>query len=256
VNSNPNPNREEMMSPSDGQKKVDLQVVRGGRYAERPARIFTASEIRLDADMAHIVGAVRGANGRHPTRGFRRVVHGEGYPWRILARWLVAATAPAPPQSNSAQLSAGSIGSLTSCSIAGTAPRDARCPLQPPVTRKRSMKKSKQIPSAPIADQARQGDVLIHPVANAKRGARRPTERGRVVLAHGEVTGHSHDVADSSAAVQYDEIEFAGTTVLDVTAPTITIHQEHAPVPLVARQYEVRRAEEWTDSDEPRQVTD
>lgn len=106
--------------------------------------------------------------------------------------------------------------------------------------------------------QVRQGDVLLHPIAKMPNGATvHPTEDNRVVLAHGEVTGHSHDVADASAAVLYDATEFDGTAVLDVTTDTVIVHQEHDQVPLYAKSlYEVRRAEEWTDNDEPRQVVD
>jgi len=117
-------------------------------------------------------------------------------------------------------------------------------------------RKSRAANSMPIADQVRQGDVLIHPIGAARRAGPRPSENGRVVLAHGEVTGHSHDVENGDVATQYEHDEFAGTTVLDVTAPTVVVHQEHSPVPLAERAYEVRRAEEWTDSDEPRQVAD
>jgi len=117
-------------------------------------------------------------------------------------------------------------------------------------------RKARVISSTPIAGQVRQGDVLIHPVAKTQRGKHRPAESGRIVLAHGEVTGHSHDVENGDVATQYEHDEFAGTTVLDVTAPTIVVHQEHSAVPLADREYEVRRAEEWTDSDEPRQVAD
>jgi len=91
------------MSPRDCQNK---EIVRGPlrledtavappsrprRYRQRPARVFTAAELRLDADMAVLVGAVRGADGGFPTRGFQRVLYGEAFPWRILARWFVAA---------------------------------------------------------------------------------------------------------------------------------------------------------------------
>jgi hypothetical protein len=79
------------MSASDGQKQENLQLVRGGRYAERPARVFTSAELRLDIDMQALIGAVRGADGKHPTRGFRKVVYQESFPWRLLARYFVAA---------------------------------------------------------------------------------------------------------------------------------------------------------------------
>jgi hypothetical protein len=80
------------MAQGSGQKMENLRLVRGDRYAQRPARIFTTSEITLDADMARLFGAVRDANGRAPTRGFRRAsLYQESYPWRVLARYIVGA---------------------------------------------------------------------------------------------------------------------------------------------------------------------
>lgn len=79
------------MTGSDGQKKETLAVVRGGRYAQRPMRVFTTLELRLDVEMQEVLGAVRGADGKPPTRGFQRVTYGEAFPWRVLARWFVQA---------------------------------------------------------------------------------------------------------------------------------------------------------------------
>ena len=42
----------------------------------------------------------------------------------------------------------------------------------------------------------RQGDVAIFRVADVEGGDEIPREGGRVVLAHGEVTGHSHAIAE------------------------------------------------------------
>jgi hypothetical protein len=62
-------------------------------------RIFTTAELRLDSDMAEVVGAIKGANGKHPSRGFQRVLYGEAFPWRVLARWFVAARKAKAPKS-------------------------------------------------------------------------------------------------------------------------------------------------------------
>lgn len=91
---------EAKMDGAVGQNQENFSVVRGDRYAERPARIFTAAELELDSDMQEIVGAVRGANGKPPTRGFARQVYGDGpFPWRVLARWFVAARRKRAPKS-------------------------------------------------------------------------------------------------------------------------------------------------------------
>lgn len=89
---------EAKMDGVGGQKKENLSVIPGGRYAERPARVFTPAEIELDGDMKEIVGAVRGDNGKPPTRGFGRVIYDEAFPWRVLARWFVAARRKRSPK--------------------------------------------------------------------------------------------------------------------------------------------------------------
>jgi hypothetical protein len=89
---------EPKMSAASCQKKENFSVVRGARYAQRPARIFTTAELRLDRDMADIVGAIKGANGKHPSRGFQRVAYEEAFPWRVLARWFVVARKARAPK--------------------------------------------------------------------------------------------------------------------------------------------------------------
>lgn len=98
----------------------------------------------------------------------------------------------------------------------------------------------------------RQGDLLIIPIGNGAHawlGARvglRPVARedGRVVLAHGEVTGHSHAIADSD--VELWEREKAATAeaadrYLRVGAGGATVvHEEHAPITLPPGDYAVR----------------
>jgi hypothetical protein len=60
-------------------------------------------------------------------------------------------------------------------------------------------------------------------------------EQGRVILAHGEVTGHCHEVvAEASLGIpsaQYFE-EPDGRRVLLVSEPCLLTHQEHGPIAL------------------------
>lgn len=45
--------------------------------------------------------------------------------------------------------------------------------------------------------QIRQGDVQLEPVSSLPAGCQEvPNDRGRIVLAYGEVTGHAHAIAD------------------------------------------------------------
>ena len=50
----------------------------------------------------------------------------------------------------------------------------------------------------------RQGDVLIVPIKAFRRNWPVGREAGRVVLAHGEVTGHAHAIKDQNAALFRD----------------------------------------------------
>lgn len=71
--------------------------------------------------------------------------------------------------------------------------------------------------------------------------ARDLRENGRVILAHGEVTGHHHEVVDTATALDPAEIEIPaadffeepdGRRVLLVNRPCVLRHQEHAPIAL------------------------
>jgi pyruvate/2-oxoglutarate dehydrogenase complex dihydrolipoamide acyltransferase (E2) component len=122
----------------------------------------------------------------------------------------------------------------------------------------------------------RQGDVLIVMVAALAADARkREREKGRVVLAHGEVTGHAHAI-ERKDVVHYDApnaeqaaqqlLADAGFTfeVTPVNAPSglaiptgaEVLHEEHGTVVLPAGFAVAIRQREWTDADEPRQIAD
>ena len=63
-------------------------------------------------------------------------------------------------------------------------------------------------------------------------------EQGRIILAHGEATGHAHEVladtdTDVLPAAEYFE-EPDGRRVLLVVAPCVLRHQEHGPLLLTA----------------------
>lgn len=65
------------------------------------------------------------------------------------------------------------------------------------------MSKSKKLPSPkPVPWQCRQGDVFLERIESPSAG--KPIERdaaGRIVLAHGEATGHAHVVLDRRASL-------------------------------------------------------
>lgn len=70
-------------------------------------------------------------------------------------------------------------------------------------------------------------------------------EHGRVILAHGEVTGHAHEVIDATTtdlagAAQFFE-EPNGRRVLLVLQPCVLRHQEHGPIALDPAKPEMYR---------------
>ena len=124
----------------------------------------------------------------------------------------------------------------------------------------------------------RQGDVLLVAV---KGGLPRPVpvsrDHGRVVLAYGEVTGHSHAIADEGAVLTVLDhraemaeaarkllAEVGLTTeirdedvvgVLEVPVPAELVHEEHAAVELADERYVVLRQREYAP-EAIRQVAD
>ena len=93
----------------------------------------------------------------------------------------------------------------------------------------------------------RQGDVLIERIdslpKNIKKLAR---EQGRVVLAHGEATGHHHSLVDEHVAL-FTSSEQTGVTFLEVCdAMAALTHQEHATITLPPGNYRVTRQREYS----------
>jgi hypothetical protein len=94
----------------------------------------------------------------------------------------------------------------------------------------------------------RQGDVLLRRVATIPAAAVEiPREHGRIVLAHGEQTGHAHAI-DAPA----DEATFLSTgqrqRFLRLMADVELQHEEHAAIGLPAGLYQVIQQREWTDA--------
>jgi hypothetical protein len=96
----------------------------------------------------------------------------------------------------------------------------------------------------------RHGDVLIASIDGIPDEARLQTH---TTLARGEVTGHSHRVAEPRTAELY---EMNGLLFLRVIAATATVvHQEHKPITLPRGNYRVWIQREYTPS-EIRRVVD
>lgn len=65
---------------------------------------------------------------------------------------------------------------------------------------------------------------------------------GRVILAHGEVTGHAHEIDQDQAEAWKVGEEL---TIKVRKAAPIT-HQEHAPIPLTPGYYKITRQREYS----------
>jgi len=89
--------------------------------------------------------------------------------------------------------------------------------------------------------QFRHGDVMIEQAAclpDVRRKAK------HTILAHGELTGHCHRIAEKGAADLY---ETPDGMFLHVTARTATVvHDEHDPISLESGTYRVWRQREYS----------
>ena len=77
-------------------------------------------------------------------------------------------------------------------------------------------------------------------------------ENGRIILAHGEATGHHHSLK-ADAADWWKDAD--GSQFLTVKTATAVVHQEHAPIALAPGRYRVVRQREYSPS-EIRNVAD
>jgi hypothetical protein len=90
----------------------------------------------------------------------------------------------------------------------------------------------------------RQGDVLIQQVARIPSDAVKQKAKGRIILAHGEATGHHHSVGiDRADWWKHGDSE----QFLDVKSGGVAVeHQEHAAIELPPGKYRVTRQREYT----------
>lgn len=96
--------------------------------------------------------------------------------------------------------------------------------------------------------QYRQGDVFLMEVSNLPDNATEKAEADRIVLAWGEVTGHSHSVRAEDAKLYRDNED----NYLVVENKADLIHEEHDTIVLPAGVYKVIRQREYN----PRTVTE
>lgn len=106
----------------------------------------------------------------------------------------------------------------------------------------------------------RQGDVLLIKVDCIPTGAKevKRDDKGRIILAEGEVTGHAHAVLDPHVKLFEVSSGQGGketSRFLNVEKDTTVNHEEHGTVHLTQGVYVVKRQREY-QPDEIRPVAD
>jgi len=103
----------------------------------------------------------------------------------------------------------------------------------------------------------RQGDVLIVSVKAVPETAKQETAEERIILAHGELTGHHHSIVqelDSPAVTVWSDGE--EDRFLNVLRECSLFHQEHSTITIPPGTYRVVRQREYRAPDISRQVAD
>lgn len=111
----------------------------------------------------------------------------------------------------------------------------------------------------------RQGDVLIERIATIPTTAKKQAATKKIILAHGEVTGHHHALTVSDPADWWKEGEIApslekpstlaGEIFVALPAGGAVTHDEHSKIELPAGNYRVTRQREYSP-EEIRNVQD
>lgn len=105
----------------------------------------------------------------------------------------------------------------------------------------------------------RQGDVLIQRVRLLPKGEHGsklvPAQNGRIVLAYGEVTGHSHAVLAPEEEAELHELVQEIERYLVVNRTTTVVHEEHGEIELAPGVYRVWIQREYSP-DAIRNVSD
>lgn len=93
-----------------------------------------------------------------------------------------------------------------------------------------------------VLHQYRQGDVLIVRCDALPSGLQPVArEEGRVVLAHGEVTGHAHAIVQPDVEMY----EKDGAYYIRVPRQAVVQHEEHDPIPLSPGNYRIVHQREY-----------
>jgi len=111
----------------------------------------------------------------------------------------------------------------------------------------------------------RQGDVMLVQVDSIPADAKPvPMDKGRIVLAYGEVTGHAHAIADYTMQDAANDtkriiarlLESSGQRYLVVDKPVNLTHEEHTPHLIPKGMYKVPVQVDMNTDKLPRRVAD
>ena len=91
----------------------------------------------------------------------------------------------------------------------------------------------------------RQGDVLLQAIDEAPANLTPCAKSPRVILAHGESTGHHHSFARQKAD---DYTDAGGGLVIVAKEGAVLEHQEHSSIPVPAGVYRGIRQREYAPS--------
>lgn len=90
----------------------------------------------------------------------------------------------------------------------------------------------------------RQGDILLVKTDDNVSGAEVLRENGRLILAHGEATGHTHSISCQNARLYLN-----GSRMLlkvNGSSPIQLTHEEHASISVPGGLYHVVRQREYS----------
>lgn len=89
--------------------------------------------------------------------------------------------------------------------------------------------------------QVRHGDVMLETVEQIPENNRKVNH---TILAHGEITGHSHRIMEKGAATLFETPQ--GLFLEVVEEPATLVHEEHQPISLKVGIYRVWRQREYS----------
>lgn len=94
--------------------------------------------------------------------------------------------------------------------------------------------------------QYRQGDILLVKVESLPAQKKKiERENGRIILSHGEVTGHAHAISHPGAQLWQSQIKNVGSIYLELSETTELEHEEHGCITLEPGFYQVIRQREF-----------